>query len=359
MPMVPWGKILNRKIFYAVVLCFVASLGVCKSIHNEAYSGPEWNQFKEFQIVRSQLIDYRGLVYLKDRPDIHEKYGYSVNDLDMLRRWFFADQEVANTSKLQSMLDELGPLYDQGSKLSRIKKALTAFLKKEVIFFLMICLLTLVFRFKYSLLLSWCVFIAFICYLAVIGRPGVLRVYLPVMSLLCLMPFFIHPQIIELKEKAKKWRKMLLSCLVLVVFGYFVGLVVESLDRSVVAQEHRVALNDLPEGETLVMAPYSYHSNYLYPVLGGQGFNKKLRLEVFGWSYFMPTSVASVESRRDNSFTQRLFSKEGVLYREYSFSRYIATYCKERGLEPIISGVDGELVDDERLKGKNLRIKCI
>ena len=112
MPMVPWGKILNRKIFYAVVLCFVASLGVCKSIHNEAYSGPEWNQFKEFQIVRSQLIDYRGLVYLKDRPDIHEKYGYSVNDLDMLRRWFFADQEVANTSKLQSMLDELGPLYD-------------------------------------------------------------------------------------------------------------------------------------------------------------------------------------------------------------------------------------------------------
>src|SRR4029078_11984040 len=87
-----------------------AAIAAAAVLDRWSYSGEEWQRFRELDPVLTLISDFRGDGYLKQHPDIMTRYGYSPNDIDLLRFYFLADPQIADPKSLSGMLAELGAL---------------------------------------------------------------------------------------------------------------------------------------------------------------------------------------------------------------------------------------------------------
>jgi len=65
-----------------------------------AYRGAAWTEFNRFNAVRGPYNDYGAAEHLERNPEILRRYGYTVNDVDLIADWFFEDPKIADPDKL-------------------------------------------------------------------------------------------------------------------------------------------------------------------------------------------------------------------------------------------------------------------
>lgn len=118
LPWLPWRALLLHRSAKIALLALVSAIAVSEVIDHQAYQGDEWKAYNELNPVRAPFTDYGAGRHLELRPDILERHGYSINDIDLISSWFFVDSDVANPHDLQAMLTELGPLPTQGNALT-------------------------------------------------------------------------------------------------------------------------------------------------------------------------------------------------------------------------------------------------
>lgn len=192
LPLLPWQSFLLHRAPKIAVLALISAIAASGIIDHQAYQGRMWQPFNELNPVRAPFTDFSAGKYLKQRPDILNQYGYSPNDIDLISHWFFVDPNIANPKALKSMLDELGLLPSQSDALVNEWKGIKTFWHPILLPLVLAALLLVVLRPSWQVAMAWILGIVAISALGILGRPGVLRVYVPLVSLLVIAPFLVH-----------------------------------------------------------------------------------------------------------------------------------------------------------------------
>lgn len=188
LPLLPWRALKcqrsTRIAFGVLALALLAAFAFDRA----AYSGREWQDFKALDRPLLAITDFSAGERLMQRPDILARHGYSVNDMALIANKFLLDPHLADPKALNAMLDELGPRFLLKGSFKEGMTAVTALISKLVLplFLSGILLGALLPNRRVALAWAFCLSAFFI--LGMMGRPGILRVYFPPLSLLLLAP---------------------------------------------------------------------------------------------------------------------------------------------------------------------------
>ena len=306
-PLLPWRDLLGRRPFRIAVLSLAVAIALSILANSRAYSGPEWLEWKAFNAVRVPITDFGAGERLMERPDILARHGYTVNDMALLRDWFFADPDLANPGRLRAMLRELGPLVTARGSLSRGWEGIAALWSRRLLPLLLAAVLLGILRPGRRAFLCWGLCAAAIFSMGVLGRPGVVRVYVPLASLLAAAPIAAaHPG---------PFRRRACTAVLLAACAWNAFLAVpESLEASAYAGRGREALAGFPEkaGAPAVSWGGAFPYHRLYPVLWPVSKMLPRRIAAMGWMTLAPYSVHAAMEARGKGLVSRLRSEEGL-----------------------------------------------
>lgn len=111
-----------------------------------------------------------------------------MNDIDLIKVWFFVDPNIADPAKLNKMLAEVGPPPVQSNALTNGWIGIKMLTHPVLIPGFLAALFLMLLQLSRKLLVIWALCLGAFFALGMLGRPGVLRVYIPVLSLLLISP---------------------------------------------------------------------------------------------------------------------------------------------------------------------------
>lgn len=98
----------QRKKFIRYVICYGLLFVLCivlNIVSDKVYnSNPAWKEYREFNKVRAEMLDY-GFPEYDENREIYQKYGISKNDLEMYRNWNYGDPERFTEEMLRDLAD--------------------------------------------------------------------------------------------------------------------------------------------------------------------------------------------------------------------------------------------------------------
>lgn len=323
LPLLPWRALLLQRSAKYAICALVLSIGISAIIDNRAYRGEEWKSFNELNPVRAALTDHGAGNIIKQRSDILESHGFSSNDIDLISQWFFADSNIANPAALGSMLSELGPLPTQENALTNALAGVQALWSPRLLAILLAALFMSFLIPNWKVATSWGLCILAVFIFGLLGRPGVLRVYVPLILLLLIAPFLIG--------EISGWRRRLSTIVLLVAAFCNAGYVFAESNKF--RSDAQKVLNDLatfPITPVVVWgATFPYDA--VYPVLGASSQAMSYQHYGFGTSTLAPYTVAYAEQKAGRGFTDVLTKNGGVAIMAYpTYIKMLGTYCKER-----------------------------
>jgi hypothetical protein len=274
-----------------------------------------------------KITDYGADKVLRQSPELLQRYGYSRNDIDLLHAFFSVDPTVADPQRLKPLLAQLPPRYASEQPLRRGLDGIHV-LGHPALFPLLLAALSLALLYPdRRVLATWLLCIASIFALAVVFRPGVLRVYLPLVSLLFLAPLIGN----TLANRIPRWRWRLAQGIVVAAALYAMAHAF-AVSRSTEAYDARLRrdMQDLPH-EPFVVWGGALPFQSLYPPLQRAESVRAHRIEVFGVFTLAPFSRSTMEQAKGNGFLQRLQAPGGVLvFARPKHFEYLEIYCRER-----------------------------
>lgn len=328
LPLLPLKKLGKDSAAQASAVVLLLAIGVAAYVDYKSYQGDAWRSFNELNPARAPITDFGADAHLKRRPDILDRNGYSENDIDLIRNWFFVDSEIANPVALNAMLTELGPLPLPSNALSNGWIGIKAFTNPVLLpgFFAAV-LLFLLFPNR-KLIITWALSIAAVFALGVLGRPGILRVYIPIVSLFLIAPLMLaqgsglRPQSIL--------RQPLAKAVIVVALIFNTTLVIsESRAKQRVSDQIR---NDLYGFPTNVVVAWGalFPFSAAYPVFTKVDTLPGYRLYSLGVFTHAPFSVSKSEQVLGGGMIERLTSQEGIpIVADKRRFDLLKIYCKE------------------------------
>ena len=184
-------------------------------------------------------------------------------------------------------------------------------------------LLLAVLRPNWRVVASWGLSIAAVFILGLLGRPGVLRVYVPLLSLLLVAPFLIG--------QVSGWRNHLSVGVLLVAAAVNAFHVFhDSKTYQIAAEQTRKELSTLPNYPIVVWGDaFPYES--VYPVLGASSSAMSYQHYGLGTSTLAPFTVAYAEQKAGRGMMVLLTKERGIPIMVYpAYLQMLEIYCKER-----------------------------
>ncbi|MBI3481174.1 MAG: hypothetical protein HY016_12610 [Nitrosomonadales bacterium] len=191
LPLLPWRALRERRQMQIAFLLLSGAIALAAAFDRWTYSGPEWQHFKELNSARIPYTDYGAGELLKQHPEITANHGYSQNDINLIVSYFFDDPQIASPKPLNAMLTELGPLPAQEGSIQSGFEAIKALFDPMLLPLVLSALLLFVLTPRWSLALAWLLCFAALFAMGILGRPGIVRVYIPLMSLLLVTPIML------------------------------------------------------------------------------------------------------------------------------------------------------------------------
>ena len=322
-PLLPWRILLRRRSFHVAIFALVLAMAVSTVVDRKAYQGRQWRAFNELNAVRAPFNDFGADEYLKKRPDILARYGFSANDLDLIREWFFVDPEIASPQALGAMLNELGPLPSQENAMAKGWAGVQTLWDPKLLPLVMTALLLALLYPSWQVAASWGLCIGAVFVIGLSGRPGILRVYVPLASLLVIAPFLV--------KQVADWRNRLVAGVLLLAVALNCSLVLaESKTFRVSAEQTREGLAGFP-GVPVVIWGIGFPLEAVYPVLGASSSEMSWQFYGLGAFTLAPFSIAFREQQQGRGMLDLLVKDKGVpIVANDRCSKYLEIYCKER-----------------------------
>jgi hypothetical protein len=322
LPLLPWTTLRSDPAAKIAGAALIGLIGISAIIDHQVYQGPEWKTFNELNPARAPFTDFGAGLYLKQRPDIRDSHGYSHNDIDLISKWFFVDSNIADPGKLNAMLKELGPLPAQGNSLANGWIGIKNLVHPKLLSIVAAAVVLAIIGLNLRVAMAWCLCIAALFGVGILGRPGVLRIYVPLICLLLVAPFLM-------RERWTTWRKMLGVAVIMVAMVLNSEAVfLESKSYQRASEETREGLSGFPVHPVVAWGEgFPYEA--AYPLL--KPLDREYRLYGLGVFTLAPFSLAYYETQAARSMTDLLKSEAGipVIADEQRF-RYLDTYCRER-----------------------------
>lgn len=319
----PMGQLLRdrRAAFGAgLVACSIAASAF---VDYQAYRTPEWRDFNALNYVRALLTDFGAAEPLKERPELLARHGFSQNDLALVRHWFFVDPNLANPPVLEAMISEAGGLHaNRERKLANMAIGLKSLGHPSIWMLALVALGVSALGARWSTLAAWMIFVAAIAALGYLGRPGVLRLYVPLLALLTIAPLTrIH------------WRRpynvFLAAVLGVAALIQVFDVVAESRGFKVADTHVRERVSGIDDRSVVVWGD-SFPFEAVYPVLGTSDRAMKYKLYGLGVSTLAPFAIARTESLAGEGMIERLRSSAGVpIMANSALIKMLEVYCQE------------------------------
>jgi hypothetical protein len=320
-PIVPWRCLLWRRNGRIAMIATIALVGAATFLDQRAYRTPEWDSFNTFNQAREPFTDFGAAEALLQRPEIPARHGYSLNDITLLENWFFVDPAMAKPAELRAMVREL-PLAPTRRSISNLWAALQAFWHPNLLPLGLVALMLGVLRPSWKIAASWLLCCLAVMAMGYVGRPGILRVYVPLVSLLVIAPIVVD-------RDAGVRRQLAMICFV--AAGALFGIL------QVTSQSHRVyfgdkaarsGLNGFPQ-EPVVAWGADLPFEALYPVLG-KSPAQDFQLYAMVTFTRAPFSVAIAEEKAGRGFVNRLTTQAGLPFIASDWDiMLLKVYCQE------------------------------
>jgi len=322
LPFLPWRALRDRRHVQIAFLLLGLAIASAAAIDRYAYSGPEWQHFKELNSARVSFTDFGVGERLKQRPEIMARHGFSVNDVDLISHWFFVDPLIADPNALSEMLAELGPrrLQDGSAQGLAAIQEVTA---PSLLPLLLSAVLLFVLAPRWPAAIAWALCLAALFVMGVMGRPGVLRVYIPLMTLLVLAP------LVAKQVTAGVRRRLSAVILFFACVGNFYVLVPEALPSAQLVQQVKADLKSLPT-RSIVAWGAGFPFEFAFPILGNNSALHDFRLYALGVLTHAPFSVHVAEQKAGHGMIDRLRTAEGVsVIASQPHINLLRNYCNE------------------------------
>jgi hypothetical protein len=322
LPLLPWQPLRSRRAQMALlaVVCVIAAAAI---VDHRSYQTKEWEDFNALNPVRARLTDFRAGDDLRKRPDVIGRHGYTFNDIALMEKWFFVDPAIANPARLDAMLSEAGALPRREHAWANASAGLEALGHPALWVLVAVGVLGAVLRPSRALFEAWGIFLAAIVVMGIFGRPGIIRVYLPVVSLLAIAPLLHCGRVGSLR------RGVLVAGVLLAAALNAANVLAESKTTNT-ADAHARARNAAFPGDPVVIWGGGFPFESVYPVLGASQAAYGYKLYGLGVSTPAPFSVARAEARAGRGMIARLLGPEGVpLIASDEEMRLLGVYCRE------------------------------
>lgn len=314
-PLLFQTSILKDRAFWLATLALIAVFSLAKSLDKKAYNGGEWEYFINFNEARVPFTDY-GLADRLSGTDVARRYGYSDNDLALLKMWFFVDKNIAAPHllwnlKREAAIEGSGLQMQQGVRRG-IESVVNAFDFASKCWVVFLVLPLLVFSLSKRLLSAVVIFAALLFLLGYIGRPASVRVFYPGLILLLLFSFYFGLD----KFKSSPKERLFAGLLVLFTVFWVCDVAANQKNRGELSQLYRMDFFDFSESmsDRLLVTWGSYFPYELvYPPLDRTAYLKEMEFYSLGSSALAPTSKAyGFELNDDTKFLTRLLSPGGI-----------------------------------------------
>ncbi len=321
-PVIPWKNLLNDKppqyAVSVVTICILAAI----VIDHMAYQTKEWDAFKNLNTVRAFYTDFGfGKAVIQDH-EILAHYNFTENDIKLIRNWFFVDTDIADPNVLASMVRDIGSVSEPEKAINRALNGFGVLLSSSLIY-LSLCAFFLFIIFpSWRVAISWLIFLSVVFFIGFFGRPGIERIYYPVLGLLC-----VSTLIFNHLSGVRYWLAVTVVCLL--VFFNSQQVLSDSRTMNSTAEQAREALSKITENTFAVWGSVFPYEE-IYPVLDSPQIRARFQFYSFGVFTLAPFTFSYSQENSGNGFVRSLLSNSGIkIVLDQSRMELLDQYCKE------------------------------
>jgi hypothetical protein len=323
-PMLPWQAIYSDRRIWVGFLFLGAAIIIAFVIDRFSYSAPDWTAFLELNLVRAQFTDFGIGRRLFDRPDILARHGFSENDVRLIGSWFLVDPEIANPAKLKAILAEVGLVSLQYINLRMGLAALQALVVPPLLPLVLPAIILLALRPHRCVMWSWALCLIVLFVIGMFGRPGILRVYVPLVTLLMVAPLAFTASVRGIKQAVGS------AVIIVASLAAVVAVIEESTASERRIRQVRREMRLLPETVVVTWGSH-FPFEYAFPLLSEIPRPQRLQLYPLGVFTLAPFSIAASERTAGRGMLERLKSAEGVpVIAGVDKIELMRRYCRER-----------------------------
>ena len=331
----------NKKEFILIGTIFLTIFGLSQFINRNQYTDESLKDLREFASVGYQILDYNADKHILQNSEAMLSNGYTSNDINLIRNWFFVDSYLSNPLRLGDLLNDTqwkGPISNFNPKESTLSTGnlLTNYPLNFIIFSAIIMFfLTNKDR---TLRILWLFFVLVLFIGAVIGRQ-LAYVYFPLITFLFIFSY------LKTNKTTLVTRSLIYSLSVLVIFTTFF----ENRSNKKTINSVNLEYENYNQDKLWVIGG-GLPSEFIFPLLSTPSI--KTELITSDWSIYAPKSNF-VKYNSNSNFLSELHSQEGVNIATNNYHLpLLQIYCKEKfGSDLIIKPV----INSDLVRINNLR----
>lgn len=319
---IPWRTFIKNRRVIIVLLLLAIAIGTSWLYDRSLYKNETWAPSFKAHYGMYPVMRYNQGANLLARPDLLAKHGYTANDIMLLANFFFEDKYVADADRLKALMRDLGNVFKHSDSFTSGWEGVKTFCDPLLLPLVIAALLLAIFRHNWKVLATWGLCVSAIFSVSFLGRPSQLRVYVPVVSLLLIVPFFT--------PEPKRWIQHCSIFFILMFACYFnFGVGRHCENRKIESDKVIEDLKNFPT-ETVFLWGENFPYEWAYPVFNLSPQAMKLRIYGFICFPYAPPLVQTTEMQKRCSMIERLLSTEGILLMaDENRLRMLDIYCQE------------------------------
>ena len=324
-PLLPWRALRERREAQVALVMLAVVITAAQAVDNMSYSEPAWKRYFEAKSALASVSAWGKGKDLKQHPEILTRHGYSKNDIELIENAFWDDPQISDPKALNAMLAESDNARTGGALISNGMGALRLLTDPALLPLMLAALVLFILRPRWSLAFSWALFMSTVIFIAVLGRPGIVRIYLPLACLLFLAPLAAGHH----SGRASRYLIVIAICAAWIGNAYL--LVPQASQSTRLVREFQRDLRGVPP-VTIVNWANGVHHEFPYSLLARDPQIRALRLYDISMFMSAPFSVATAEHAAGRSLKERLQTEEGIpMFTPPSYLREkLEIYCLER-----------------------------
>ena len=296
-------KSLNKGQFRSIIF-FVLILFLLRTINTVLLESSIYDAIRSYFKVMVPLNDYTASDYLLTQENLLTKFNYSINDIKLLRNWFFFDLHISNFIELEQLLSEsqwrAALFHSDHYKI--FNSNLMLFQNKQIFIlsalYMMLLALKVFNRFTLKSLLG----LSLALLIGTLFGRQLPYIYLPLFILLIL--------ILLIRTDWKFTSFKLISTLIIGLLTLF-SLQEYVYNKRIIAQAQKdfVGISEkkiYSIGSGLPMIE-------IYPLLDSVSWKKSLNIVSSDWSSFAPSSNFIKSMQSDHNFVSEIRTPNGVI----------------------------------------------
>lgn len=321
-PLLPWQAIRRQRSMQIAFALLAGAITFAAILDHWAYSGPEWKTCKALHKAIPSISDSGGAQYIKQRPDILARHGYSLNDMELIDSKFYMDPALADPKILTAMSAELGPLFKQKGRIQLGFEAFKGLATSMLLPLVLAGIFLLGILFRRSVALAWGILLSALFVIGIVFRPGVFHVNFPLVSLLLVAPLAFGPV-----KGIRRW--MTLAVLFAACIGNAYVLVPQSEFSKRVMERAQKDARFFPP-ETLFSWGGTFPVQLIFPVLSNDLHFRNIRWYSINSFTDAPYSVATADKKAGRGMLDLWRTEKGISVIDSPLTLRLSAYCQER-----------------------------